>query len=462
MREAAEITPALEAKAASFVKENRLVGAAVGVVQGDELIWSTGLGFADIGSRRATDAKTLHRIASITKTFTGTAILQLRDEGRLHLDDPAVEYLPELRAAHSPFGAIETVTIRRMLSHESGLVSEPPDTDWSTPAYQGIVAENLARADEIATTVPPSTQRKYSNLAFQFLGEIVTRVSGVPYVDYVRAQILDPLGMAGSGFEPLPDDLAARTATGYAARFLSDELDLASTPPTVWAEGGLWSCVDDLARWISFQFTEGTAPRGDAQILDGRTLAEMHTARYLGNAEWTEAWCIAWYAVRRGEVVWVQHSGGLHGFITNVCFDLKTKVGAIVLLNGVADAASLSMDVASIARDAVLAAPPSIEPPHAMPDAYRDLLGLYVDEETASVVRLEWRDGVLAFLDPSEPTWRPTLAATEEPDVFVVDPGTRESGETVRFRRDAEGRILSVFLAAGTFVRYRRADGGPG
>jgi D-alanyl-D-alanine carboxypeptidase len=147
------------------VKENRLPGAAVGVVHGDELVWSSGVGFADVASRRAPDASTLYRIASITKTLTGTAIMQLRDEGRLHLDDPIVAHIPELRNAQNPFGPIETITIRRMLSHESGLMSEPPGTDWSVPTYEGVVERNLARPEEIGARVAPNTQWKYSNLA---------------------------------------------------------------------------------------------------------------------------------------------------------------------------------------------------------------------------------------------------------------------------------------------------------
>src|SRR5207244_365199 len=200
-----EVAPKLEARAASFVKEARLPGAAVGVVHGDDLVWSAGVGFADVAARRPPKNTTLYRIASITKTFTGTAIMQLRDEGLLHLDDPAVAHLPELRDAASPFGAIETVTIRRMLSHESGLTSEPPGTDWAIPAYEGRVDRNLARIGEIGTRIPPNTQPKYSNLAYQLLGEIVGRTSGRPYAEYVRAAILEPLGMTATGFEPLPE-----------------------------------------------------------------------------------------------------------------------------------------------------------------------------------------------------------------------------------------------------------------
>src|ERR1035438_2021230 len=95
-----------EALAASFVKEHRLPGAAVGVVVGGELVWSAGVGFADLAAHRRSDASTLYRIASITKTFTGTAIMQLRAIGRLQLDDPVVSFLPELAAAARRPGAI--------------------------------------------------------------------------------------------------------------------------------------------------------------------------------------------------------------------------------------------------------------------------------------------------------------------------------------------------------------------
>ena len=242
-----ELAAQLESKARSFVREHRLPGVAAGVVHGGELVWSSGIGFADIATRRSPDAGTLYRIASITKTFTGTAIMQLRDDGRLHLDDPATAYLPELRGAESPFGAIETVTIRRMLSHESGLMGDPPGTDWSVPVYAAEPAANLARIGEIGTRVPPSTQQKYSNLAYQLLGEIVARVSGLPYARYVQEQIRTPLGLGSTSFDPLPDDLAARRATGYAPRAFSDHLRESVAAPSTQAEGGLWSCVEDLA-----------------------------------------------------------------------------------------------------------------------------------------------------------------------------------------------------------------------
>ncbi len=211
-----------------------------------------GAGFADTGAQRPSRPETLYRIASITKTFTGTAIMQLRDAGQLGLDDPAVDYLPGLRGAVSPFTTTEAVTIRRMLSHESGLATEPPGTDWSVPVYQGAPEVTLAQAGDIVLKLPPNGQHKYSDLAYQLLGGIVTRVSGIPYSRYVRELILDPLGVSATGFEPLAGPLLNRRATGYGWRALSDELDLAPAHAFLIQQclpGGLVPPQATLAPW---------------------------------------------------------------------------------------------------------------------------------------------------------------------------------------------------------------------
>lgn len=454
----AAVTNTLEAKAASFVKEGRLPGAAVGVVHGDELAWFAGIGFADVAERRAPEPTTLFRIGSITKTVTGTAIMQLRDEGRLRLDDPAVVYLPELRDAASPFGPIETLTIRRMLSHESGLQGDPPGTDWTVPVYEGIAARNLERMAEIGIRIPPDTQQKYSNLAYQLLGEIVARVSGMPYVEYVLDRILEPLGMRSTAFEPLPEELRSRTATGYARRTLSDEFELPPASPPVWAEGGLWSSSEDLARWVAFQLRRDVGSGKGTQVLADSTLRQMHTARYLGDDTWTEAWAIAWYARRRGEVIWVQHGGGVYGFNASVCFDPDQQVGAIALVNGRGNADGLAMDLGEIAREALRAAAPTIAPPPPMPETYRPLLGIYVDPEDGWLVRIEWRDGKLCPIDPTDDAWRPILAPTEDPYAFIVEPAVRESGEPAVFRHLADGRVVSLFLASSTLQRLEPVE----
>jgi CubicO group peptidase (beta-lactamase class C family) len=454
-----QLAAALESRARGFVRERRLPGVAAAVVHGDDLVWSTGEGFADIAARRRPDSRTLYRIASITKTFTGTAIVQLRDEGRLHLDDPAIAHLPELAGAEAPFGPIETLTIRRMLSHESGLMGDPPGTDWSKRVYAGEVSEILRRVGETGLRVPANVQQKYSNLAYELLGEIVARVADQPYADYVRGNLLQPLGLESTSFEPLAEPLAGRSAIGYAPRAFSDELVQARPlKSNLQAAGGLWSCVDDLARWISFQFREDGGERRGPQVLSGDSLREMHRPRYLGGDDWTEAWCIAWYATRREGVTWVMHNGGLFGFVTSVCFDPGQRVGAIALVNGHGDAEDLAMELAGLARQAVVDHPPPIEPADPLPAQWQPLLGLYADPDYGIILRLEWRDGKLTFVDPDYPKQRSTLRPTDAADAFVVEPGVRESGEPCTFDRRADGRVRSVALGPMTLARLEPVE----
>jgi CubicO group peptidase (beta-lactamase class C family) len=451
-----DVSGKLAERVAAFVKKERLPGAACGVVVDDTLAWNTGYGYADVQAKRAHDAQTLFRIASITKTFTATAIMQLRDEGTLHLDDPAVAYLPELRDATSPFGMIETVTIRRMLSHESGLMGDPPGARWFHDIYEASPAANLAKGAEISTKIPPNIQQKYSNLAFQLLGEIVSRLDARPFPEAIQARILDPLGMSSSGFHPLPPELLARRAVGYKPRWLSDTFEPFSLTLTEFplAEGGLQSSVDDVAKWLSAQFPMEKAAEGHKTVLSDETLREMQRPRYLEGDKWEEAWAIGWYAVRKGETVWLQHSGGLPGFITNACFRAQERVGAIALLNGVATASDLAMELGAIALEAVRGAAVDYELPDAMPDAYARLLGIYGEPMEALLMRLEWRDGKLVLRDPEEPDETLTLLATDDPMRFTVDWFARESGEPVEFHSNADGRVTGVTVGPYTLQRF--------
>jgi CubicO group peptidase (beta-lactamase class C family) len=454
----------LQARLVSFVRENRLPGGAAGVVHGGELAWSSAVGYADTGTRRPAGPGTLYRIASITKPFTGTAVMQLRDAGQLDLDDPAVTYLPELRGAVSPFAPIETVTIRRMLSHESGLASEPPGTDWAVPAYEGDPGRTLARAGDIVLQLPPNAQHKYSDLAYQLLGEIVTRVSGVPYPQYLRESVLGPLGLADTGFDPLDGPQLDRRATGYDWRALSDALDVApDLSPPVWAEGGLWSSVPDLARWVCFQLSAYGEPAAGPPVLAAATLREMHQPRYLGGDDWATAWGISWCANRRDDVTWIQHSGWIPGFTGTVCFDPATQTGAVALVNGTSDSTQLAFDLASAARRLAQATPVVITAPEPVPAPYRPLLGFYVRPQLGGwILRLEWRDGQLVFTSGDPVTWQVGLVPSDDPDVFAPSPGSGVPGDSVTFRRLGDGRVASVHLMDSTFVRLDQVAGAIG
>jgi hypothetical protein len=225
----------------------------------------------------------------------------------------------------------------------------------------------------------------------------------------------------------------------------------------VWAEGGLWSCVQDLARWISFQLRAYTGPAADSPVLAAASLREMHKPRYLGDDDWTSAWGISWSADRRDDVSWIQHSGGLPGFTTSVCFDPRQQVGAIVLLNGTSFTAEIARELAVIAgrlTGSESTAVAAVAVPAPVPAEYRPLLGLYARTGLGGgVLSLEWRAGQLVFGIPEFPSWQLVLEPTADPCVFIAGPGSDLSGENVIFRRHEDGRVISVLLVQGTYLR---------
>ena len=176
----------------------------------------------------------------------------------------------------------------------------------------------------------------------------------------------------------------------------------------------------------------------------------MHKPRYLSDEEWSSAWGISWYSVRKDDVTWVQHSGGLPGFTSNACFDRSTGVGAIVLVNGVADASGLAMSLAAAGRG--LAAPHP-RPLVATPADLAPLLGVYAPPDFSFLVTLEWRDGQLTLIDMSDPADKVVLNRAGEAGGFVVAPGVRSSGEAVEFRRLPDGSVASLAYGGGRLVR---------
>jgi hypothetical protein len=216
----------------------------------------------------------------------------------------------------------------------------------------------------------------------------------------------------------------------------------------------LQSCVEDVAKWLSAQFAVEGGPDGHRTVLSDATLREMQRPRYLEGDTWEEAWCIGWYAVRKKDTVWIQHSGGLPGFITNACFHPKERVGAIALLNGVGPAPDLAMEIGALALEAVTKAVVPAALPARVPPAFEELLGIYGEPTEAMLTRLEWRDGKLTMLDPSEPDWKLVFLPQDEPDRFTIDWFQRESGEPVVFHRGPEGRISGVTIGPYTLRRF--------
>ncbi|NQV49432.1 MAG: beta-lactamase family protein, partial [Candidatus Marinimicrobia bacterium] len=253
-------------------------GISIGLVYDQELIYAKGFGFADLEQKSPVNPDTPFRMASITKTFTATAILQLRDAGKLRLDDPVVNYLPWFNIKQS-YPDQPPITIRHLLTHTSGLPREadfPYWTDHNFPTMEQIKA-TLATQE---TIYPPATQIKYSNLGLSLAGEIVAATSGDSYENYIRSHILEPLGMTGSAV--IPDESYQHglvTPYGHRLEGSTHEVEEYTETKGIAAAASLASTVTDLANYVSLQFRENDNAQG--VVVKGSTLKEMHRVQFL-------------------------------------------------------------------------------------------------------------------------------------------------------------------------------------
>jgi CubicO group peptidase (beta-lactamase class C family) len=302
-----------------------LPGVVVGVVSDQDLVWAKGFGFADVGAKLPMTPATKFRMASHSKLFTAIAVMQLREEGKLRLDDPVVKYLPWFKA--KPAGDDDgPITIEQLLSHSSGLQREAGD-HWTS--FEFPTSEELRRLySDRQAAFAPSVRWKYSNLAYAVAGMVVEQVSGERWADYVDRNIFKPLGMLASSVDKSVPGLAVP----YGRRMPDGSREVL---PFVDARGmaaatGVTSNLEDMAKFVSAQFRRG--PRGGAQIVSTGSLREMHRVRSV-EENWTSGTGLGFDISRIKDRTYVGHGGGYPGNTTQTQIQLDDKMGVIVLTN---------------------------------------------------------------------------------------------------------------------------------
>lgn len=304
----------LLARTARAQRESRAPGLVAGLVRDGALVWSAARG--DVAEPH-TDVQ--HRLGSITKTVTAVAVMRLRDEGRLHLDDPVERHLPG-----TPLG---DRTVGQLLSHTAGVTSESPGQWWErTPG--GALAD-LGLAPE---HVPLGAGRRfhYSNLGYGVLGEVLAALSNRSWDDAVREQVLLPLGMTRT--TPRPD---AAAATGWAVHPWADVLhDEPEHHHGAMAPAGqLWAPLADLARLATFLLGD----TGD--VLDAGTLEEMTVPAGVDpSSDGWSAYGLGVQVLRAGGRTLVGHGGSMPGFLAGVFVDRERGDGAVSLRNATSGA----------------------------------------------------------------------------------------------------------------------------
>lgn len=421
-----------------------LPAMSVGVVYDQKLIWAKRFGFADVEKKVPATPATIYRMASVTKTFTATAIMQLRDAGKLSLEDPVAKYLPWFKIK-SPFAGAPVITIRHLLTHTSGLPREA--------AYPYFTDNKYPTLDQIKETLPnqeavyaPETHWKYSNLGLALAGEIVAQVSGEPYEVYMRDHILKPLGMDSSTVL-FPVEARDRLAVPYGRRMPDGKREIR---PDTDAKGitpaaNLSSTVEDLARYLSFHIGDGKV--AGKPVLKSSTLREMHRVQWLQD-DWKSGWGIGFAITRAESRTIVGHGGWVPGYRTQISFSPEDKMGVIVLTDADdGDPGFYVKQVFALLAPAIKKAT-APTPLVAQPDpSWSNFVGTYRDPwgDTEIVIL----NGELVMMDPRQDDPKGSLIKLTpiEKNKFKAVPENfsyGEIGEFVSFELGADGKAVRM------------------
>lgn len=323
------------------LKSTGIVGSSLMVVRGGAVIAAAADGYQHLDGKRAVDADTIFHWASITKTFTGIAIVQLRDRGLLSLDDPIVKYVPEFRQVHNPYGDIGKVTIRHMMTHSSGLRAGT----WPWGGDEPWHPFEPTRWDQLVAMLPytqltfaPGSKYSYSNPGVIFLGRIIELLAGEDFEVYVTKNILMPLGMRSAFFDRAPYYLVPHRSRSYErsdaglreARFDFD------TGITV-SNGGLNAPLGDMAKYLAFLIGDG-ANRTYDTVLTRASLEEMWTPQIRASdgegASGDAAQAgLSFFLERHAGLDFVAHSGNQNGFISHFYLHRPSRTAYIVSFN---------------------------------------------------------------------------------------------------------------------------------
>ena len=336
--------PEIDRVMASFAERSKVPGIAYGIVIDGRLVHVGTSGLREVSSNSRVDTATVFRIASMTKSFTALAILQLRDAGKLSLDDPAERFVPELKGLEYLTSDAPKITIRHLLSHSAGFPEDNPWGDQQLAATDAEMSAMIRRGIPFSTA--SGTSYEYSNFGFAILGRVVANVSGMPYARYVTTRILQPLGMRVTTLEATRVP-ASRLAHGYR---LQDGtwLEEPQLPDGAFgAMGGMLTSVSDLSKWVGFMLDawppRDGAERGPARRASVREMQQV--IRYSGafaardTTTGTVALSAGGYGFGLGIrqtclfAISVSHSGGLPGFGSLMRWLPDYGVGIVALGN---------------------------------------------------------------------------------------------------------------------------------
>lgn len=408
----------------AVIRDDAEKGAFMGAVlvaRDGEVLFDKGYGSANLEWNIANDGDTKFRLGSVTKQFTGVAILLLQERGKLTLDAPVRTYLPDSPAAW------DKVTVRHLLTHSSGIPNFTSFPDYgASKTLPATHATLIARFRDKPLDFAPGEKFSYSNSGYVLLSALVEKLSGQSYGAFVTENLFKPLGMADTGYDSHAAILPRR-ASGYApgakGPVNADYIDM--TIPQ--GAGALYSTTRDLLKWQRGLY--------GGKLLKPASLAAFRTPYKNGYA--------LGVGVQSGDgVTTIEHGGGIEGFNTSLAYDPDRKITVVVLgnLNGPTPG-KLSKSLMTLARGGTVTLSAERKAVTVAPDQLPQYEGVYELAPTFAIT-MRVKDGKLMTQATGQDEFELFPEGKDRFFLKVVD-------AQVEFTRDASGKVTGMILHQG-------------
>ncbi len=348
----------LEPLIAETMQKHQIPGFAIGVVENGKVIYARGFGVSKLGDKKRITPKSLFHMASVTKPFVATAIMQLVEQGKINLDARVTDYLSYFRMKDDRFA---TITVRQMLSHISGM-PDVEDYDWDKPEYDEGALERYVRGlNNLTLLGAPGEKFRYSNIAFEVLGDVIAKVSGMSFESYVQQNILAPLGMKHSTLlvrETNPKRLTAPHVADKDGKVVVSQIFPYNRPHA--ASSTLYSSVDDMSRWALANLNRGELNgkrilKASSYDLLWKPYAEVGEISSLVPSDMKIG--LSWFLRQDKGHRLVSHGGGDVGFHSFLLLAPDDSIGVVAMSNYSSNIGYHVYDISAAAMNMMLSEP---------------------------------------------------------------------------------------------------------
>ncbi len=344
------LIPELDAKFQDFKVKSHLSSVAYAVLLDGKIIYQSNTGIVNYKTNKVADNQSVYRIASMSKSFASVAILQLRDAGKIKLDDPVWKYIPELKGQKYSADSPE-ITVRHLLTHAAGFPEDNPWGDRQLGISEATMLKMFKKG--ISFSNEPGVAYEYSNMGFAMLGQIIKNVSGQSYQSYIIEKVWKPLGMKNTywDYTKVPDNQLVR---GY--RWLREQyIEQPIEPDGAYGiMGGVLTSIEDFSKYMAFHQAAYDVKAANSTILKKSSLKEMHfpanfnsmnNRGYTGTGEPCSNVSFYGYGLRIdqncNQIRSIGHSGGLPGFGSDWKIVPQYGLGIVTFTNGTYGGAAL-------------------------------------------------------------------------------------------------------------------------